>query len=379
MVGEKAGVLLPSRKKGIMRTIQTRYPIHCILPPHILDAIATKGSAAQRKAALGTLSVDHMIRSLRMARFMAAAFPRTGPTLQSPGAIANPAPHRSIFTAKHEESLPGTLVRAEGASASGDSAVDEAYDGLGATFSFYWDVFERNSIDGRGLPLSATVHYGQDYDNAYWDGERMVFGDGDQQIFNRFTAALDVIGHELTHGVTASECNLQYLNQAGALNESISDVFGSLVTQRAQKLAADKADWLIGKGLFTANVKGVALRSMKAPGTAYDDPVLGKDPQPGHMRDYVNTMRDNGGVHINSGIPNKAFYLAATSIGGNAWEGAGRVWYATVRDPALLPTASFKSFAQRTFVNAGQLFGEGSSQQKAIARAWEEVGVHTAA
>lgn len=370
-----------------MRTMKTRNslanaarcPIYCILPPHILDAIASKGTPAQREAALGTLSFDHTIRSLRMARSMAVALPRTGPALQSPGAIANPRPHRSIFNARNAESLPGTPVRAEGAPASGDPAVDEAYDALGATFDFYWQVFERNSIDGKGLPLDATVHYGQNYDNAYWDGERMVFGDGDQQIFNRFTVAVDVIGHELTHGVTAAECNLHYLNQAGALNESISDVFGALVKQRGSNLTADKADWLIGQGLFTASVKGSALRSMKAPGTAYDDPVLGKDPQPGHMRDYVNTMRDNGGVHINSGIPNKAFYLAAVAMGGHAWDGVGRIWYATLKDPALPTTASFRTFARRTAANAGQIFGEGSSAQKAVANAWAEVGISTRA
>src|SRR5262249_21320073 len=160
-----------------------------------------------------------------------------------------------------------------------------------------------------------------------------------------FTISLDVIGHELTHGVTGSEVNLQYLNQSGALNESISDVFGSLIKQKHLSQTAETADWLIGKGLFTAKVQGVALRSMKAPGTAFDDPVLGKDPQPGHMRDYVTSMSDNGGVHINSGIPNRAFYLVSAALGGHAWEAPGHIWYATVRDRMLRSNASFKQFA----------------------------------
>ena len=193
-------------------------------------------------------------------------------------------------------------------------AVDEAFDGLGRTLDFYWSNFERNSIDDEGLPLDATVHYGDRYDNAFWDGRRMVFGDGDGELFNRFTIAVDVIGHELTHGVTEDEAGLIYAYQAGALNKSLSDVFGSLIKQsdpgRLQK--ADEADWLIGAGLLAPGVQGVALRSMKEPGTAYDDPVLGKDPQPAHMRNFVHTNRDNGGVHINSGIPNRAFYLAAS-------------------------------------------------------------------
>src|SRR4029079_10299870 len=134
----------------------------------------------------------------------------------------------------------------------------------------------------------------------------------------------------LTHGVTQDEAQLVYSNQSGALNESLSDVFGSLIKQFSLNQTADQADWLIGAGLLTKQVKGVALRSMKAPGTAYDDPVLGKDPQPDHMSRFVTTAADRGGVHITSGIPNRAFYLAATAIGGYAWEVAGKIWYTTL-------------------------------------------------
>ncbi len=109
----------------------------------------------------------------------------------------------------------------------------------------------------------------------------------------------------------------------------MSDVFGSLVKQYQLQQTAGEADWLIGQGLLTENVKGIALRSMKAPGTAYDDPVLGKDPQPAHMKDYVNTVSDNGGVHINSGIPNHAFYVVATELGG--FGGKKRVRFGTSR------------------------------------------------
>jgi Zn-dependent metalloprotease len=283
---------------------------------------------------------------------------------------------RTIFDAHHTQTLPGDMVRAEGAPPTGDPAVDEAYDGLGATYDLYWDVYERNSIDDAGLPLNGTVHFGQNYDNAFWDGQRMVFGDGDGQLFNRFTIAVDVIGHELTHGVTQDEAQLLYFFTPGALNESISDVFGSLVKQRALNQTADAADWLIGAGLFTANVHGVALRSMKAPGTAYDDPVLGKDPQPAHMRDFVFTFEDNGGVHINSGIPNHAFYLVATRLGGFAWEKAGLIWYETLRDPQLHAYSGFRSFARRTLANAGRLFGAGSPEQQAVQASWRDVGIN---
>jgi Zn-dependent metalloprotease len=187
---------------------------------------------------------------------------------------------RTIYDAQHAQALPGNVVRAEGQGPSGDVAADEAYDGLGATFDFYLGVYNRNSIDDEGLHLDASVHFGQAYDNAFWNGQQMVFGDGDGDLFNRFTIALDVIGHELTHGVTGDEVNLVYLGESGALNESISDVFGSLIKQYTQspKQTANQADWLIGAGLFTQKVNGRALRSMAQPGTAYDDPVLGKDP-----------------------------------------------------------------------------------------------------
>ena len=155
------------------------------------------------------------------------------------------------------------------------------------TYNFFKDIFDRNSIDTRGMKLDSTVHYGEDYNNAFWNGTQMVYGDGDGDIFQRFTKSIDVIGHELTHGVTQYEAALEYEGQAGALNESFSDVFGSLVKQYFLKQKVEKADWLIGNGLFTRKVNGIALRSMKEPGTAYDDPTIGKDPQPGHMKDYV--------------------------------------------------------------------------------------------
>jgi Zn-dependent metalloprotease len=154
----------------------------------------------------------------------------------------------------------------------------------------------------------------------------------------------------------------------------MSDVFGSLVKQYHLQQTAGEADWLIGQGLLTANVHGVALRSMKAPGTAYDDPVLGKDPQPAHMNDYVNTINDNGGVHINSGITNHAFYVVATELGGFAWEKAGQIWYVTLRDK-LTATSNFQACANLTYQTAADLFGANSLEQQAVKKGWAEVGI----
>jgi len=331
--------------------------------------MARRGNIAQRNVALKTLALDGTHRTQRLTRQLLAVPPHQAVS------GAAPAVRRSIFNSGNQERTVGQLVRAEGQPQSEDVAVNEAYDGLGHTFDFYLKVYQRNSIDDHGMPLNAYVHYGDDYDNAFWDGQEMIFGDGDNTAFNRFTIALDVIGHELTHGVTGSEVNLRYLNQSGALNESVSDVFGSLIKQYVLKQTADEADWLIGAGLLI--FPNQALRSMKNPGTAYDNNVMGKDPQPADMQHYIQTSEDNGGVHLNSGIPNRAFYLAAAAIGGNAWEKAGQIWYDTIRDSSLSPTASFASFAGRTMTNAGHRYGTNSTEQQAVRDAWRRVGVTT--
>jgi Zn-dependent metalloprotease len=349
-----------------------RHSIFCILPPHVLKSLAENGSADQRRRALETMATDQTIRALRAA--MPAPVSRT-PAGRRLLEAAEAQKERLIHDAKGRTVLPGTVVRSEGDNPTGDVAVDEAYDGLGATFDFFWDAYGRNSIDDEGMPLIATVHYDQDYNNAFWNSQQMVFGDGDGQLFNRFTIALDVIGHELAHGVTEDESGLVYFYQSGALNESMSDVFGSLIKQYTLRKTADQADWLIGAGLLGDAVDGEALRSMKKPGTAYDDPVLGKDPQPAHMRDYLNTTQDNGGVHINSGIPNHAFYQTAMLIGGYAWERAGRIWYEALRDPSLRPTTTFRRFAILTHMTAGRLYGAGGSEAAAVKEGWKRVGI----
>jgi Zn-dependent metalloprotease len=337
-------------------------PTRCsIVPPYVLENITRRGTERQRAVAARSLGLDVVHRE------------RSRVTVLAEEAAAGEGLQRTVSSAGGSESLPGRPVRAEGDPPSGDVAVDEAYDGLGATYALYLDAYGRRSVDDADRPLPATVHYGRDYDNAFGNGERMVFGDGDGELFQRFTIAVDVIGHELTHAVTEQTTGLAYQGQSGALNESVSDVFGSLVKQRALGQDAAAADWLIGAGLFTDRVEGVALRSMKAPGTAYDDDVLGRDPQPVHLRDLVETTDDNGGVHINSGIPNHAFYLAATAIGGHAWEVTGRIWYDTLVAGGLSSTADFAAFAAVTVRSAQGRFGP--AEEQAVRTAWEAVGV----
>jgi Zn-dependent metalloprotease len=348
-----------------------------IVPPYLLEHIAQHADAVLADRVRAALAVDQVHRQGRSAtRRLLATAPSSAPATSAAHDDGS-TPLRTVHDAHGTQDLPGTVVREEGGPATGDDATDEAYDGLGATWSLYREVYERDSLDGKGLALSASVHYGQDYDNAFWDGTQMVFGDGDGRVFQRFTIAVDVIGHELTHGVTELTAALDYQGQSGALNESISDVFGSLVKQRSLGQDAATADWLIGEGLFVPGINGVALRSMKAPGTAYDDPAIGKDPQPATMGGYVETTDDNGGVHLNSGIPNHAFYLAATAMGGNAWGDCGQIWYDVLTGGSLPSDADFATFATATVTAAGARFGSGSAQVTAVADAWSQVGVAT--
>ena len=340
-------------------------PCCTFIPSYVLRHVAEHGTPRMRRIAFRSLECSENLRGQRV-------------TLTSLSAVALATPtgtkQRTIYDAQNGTSLPGKLVRSEGAPKGADVAVNEAYDYSGTTYDFYREVLGRNSIDDRGMRLDSSVHYSKQYDNAFWNGMQMVYGDGDGTLFQRFTRSLEVVGHELTHGVTQFEAALEYSGQPGALNESFSDVFGSLVKQWKLKQSAAKADWLIGAGLLARGVKGKALRSMAAPGTAYDDPNLGKDPQPAHMKDYYKGSDDNGGVHINSGIPNHAFYLLATTLGGNAWSRAGKIWYDVLCN-RLRPQSTFKDAANATVASAGSLYGARGAEVTAVKSAWGEVGV----
>lgn len=357
--------------------MQDRLPhqgVWSIVPPDMLRAIAKNGTPEERESALRTLAHDTVIRAQRIAQQINQQITGGGGVGAGAGA---PHKNRLDYTASNGTSLPGTLKRSEGQAATGDAAIDQCYDGLGGTFDLYWDVFGRDSIDGNGMDLKGSVHYSNKYNNAFWDGTQMVFGDGDGVIFNSFTADPDIMGHELTHGVTGATAGLEYHDQPGALNESISDCFGSMVKQRMFGQTSAQADWLIGAHLLASGINGVALRSMKAPGTAYNDAKLGgKDPQPDHMSKYVNTSSDNGGVHTNSGIPNKAFYLVATGLGGNSWDRAGPIWYKTLTGSGLSATAQFADFAKLTADNANTLYG--SAARDVVVQAWHDVGIDLA-
>lgn len=348
-----------------------------IAPPDLLARLAESDDAGRRRAAIRTLAASASIRTQRS--LVNKVMRQLDVDVRALTFMAPPAgERRTVYDVGHRgrSALPGDKVRGEGDPPTGDDAADEAYDGADAVYDFYKDVLDRDSIDASGLELVSSVHYGVGFDNAFWNGGQMVYGDGSGQLFveGGLTRAIDVIGHEMTHGVTQYTAGLEYSTQPGAVNESMSDVFGSLVKQYVLGQTATDADWLIGEGTLIPEL-GTALRSMKEPGTAYEG-----DSQPAHMDDYVDLpddndpRNDNGGVHINSGIPNHAFYLAATAIGGNAWEKAGRVWYAALTE-RLESESDFSATAQATVEVAGEMFDTGGAEQMAVEKAWQEVGV----
>jgi Zn-dependent metalloprotease len=344
-----------------MSTIQH----HCCgaIPQHILKRIAARSGPELSGRALATIDQMQQIVALRGIR----------PQIEE--AVKGPQKSRSVYDAKNKRQTPGVLVMDEHSKRGRDLEVNEAFDGCGLVYDFYLIVSGRGSIDGKGKRLISIVHYGFKFDNALWDGSRMIYGDGDGRIFRRFTSSIDIIAHEITHGHTQYLSGLGYYGQSGALNEHFSDVAGSMVRQWVLNQLPHEASWLIGEDVFGPGVVARGIRSLAAPGTAYDDPILGKDPQPDHMRKYVVTQDDNGGVHINSGIPNKAYYIFATSLGGYAWQTAWHIWFETA-STRMRPDMNFPDFARATVDVAGEQYGNGSNVQESLVQAWALVGVN---
>ena len=342
-----------------------RNPIHCIIPPYITEHLAQSEDPQIRAEAIASLAAAEEIRDSR------SVFPIT------PGLVVREAVSsqrcREVYDAHQTRQFPGELVRSEGEAPVDDVAVNEAYDFSGDAYDFYNDVFQRNSLDDKGMVLISSVH-AQPRDNALWNGKQMVYGDGDGRIFQRFTRALDVVGHELTHGVQEFTSNLRYRNQSGALNEHFSDVFGVLIRQWKNCQTAADASWLIGAEILVpAEEPAVrrAIRDMENPGTAYDDPDMGQDPQPDHMRDLYRGGEDWGGVHINSGIPNRAFVLTAKALEGYAWERAGQIWYKTML--TLHRDSQFVDCARRTVQVA--ITDYGAETAEVVRAGWDAVGI----
>jgi Zn-dependent metalloprotease len=314
------------------------------VPPHVLANIARaharqglEPTDAQRSAVVSeqlrrdrrNLAPDGVIRQA------VVAVPKAAPKgLSVPG---TGTAGRLIYDDLNQWNFDVKFVRGEGDPAVAGENANHAYDYLGLVRQFYKDKLGRNSIDNAGLNLVANVNFGVGFDNAFWDGTRMVFGNGDNVIFKDLTSDLDVPGHELTHGVTQYTAGLNYTpDQTGALNESFSDMMGSAIDAWANNRDADTHNWLIGEDIMADDLYGEALRNMAEPGTAYDNLILGRDPQPRDMSGYF----EPADPHLMSGITNRWFYLICKEIG---LEAGTLIMYQALQN--LWPTAVFNDAA----------------------------------
>ncbi len=347
-------------------TLRAHDPLQCIIPPHMLERLAESGHPD-----LAGWARESMMRSIEARAIRETA--RVAPRLYA-SASPDGGKHRLVYDAGGSFDLPGRLVRGEGDPDNGDMAVREAYRYSGTVWDYLKKVHSRNSLDDQGMTLSCCVHVGRNYSNAFWDGSRMGFGDGDGILFRRFTRSIEVVAHELAHGVIAFSSDLRYFGESGALNEHFGDVFGVMVRQWKRRQEANAGDWTIGSELLVKASTRRALRDLSAPGTAYrDDPFLGDDPQPAHWDDRYRGDADNGGVHINSGIPNHAFYRAAIELGGYSWETLGEAWYQALQ--LLKPDSRFQDCAEITERETARQYGIRSHEVRAVRRGWRAVGI----
>ncbi len=325
-----------------------------IVPPHILEELAKRGNTNCKKA-LNDAKRFRERRRTTLNNLLVRDF-------------EDGKGERFIYDSQNKYEQRVTLVRKEGQEPVQDETANKAYETSGFVREYFKDVFGLDSIDGNGLDVISNIHYGEAYNNAFWDGDEMTYGDGDGKQFTDFASAIDVVAHELAHGVTQFLSNLEYQSQPGALNEHFSDVFATIIKQKYLKQDISEADWLIGDSIVTEAFPGVALRSMKAPGTANDF-----DTQPDHMADYYTGSSDNQGVHINSGIPNKAFYLSCLEIG---IDESALIWFETLK--VLWRTANFNDMLDIILETAEKLTAEGrvsATSVNAISGSFAQVGL----
>ena len=335
---------------------QTKYPCRCcFIPEVVIDELNKAGDNIQKP----DVQMDKSIRMRRSSMtLMASLLPAT------PGTSA-----RRVFDSQNTGSTRLKIIREEGAMSIMDTDANAAYDNGGLVRDYFKTVLGWNSINDDGLDLIFNVHYMVKYNNAFWDGEQMTFGDGDGVNFQNFVRALDVTAHELTHGIVQYTANLEYKGQSGALNEHFADVFGTAIKQWAAKETEKTANWLIGEICTMGKYKGKAVRSMKAP----TDTAVVLSAQPDNMSKFFKGTADNGGVHINSGIPNKAFYLVSMDIG---TQKAAKLWFETLK--VLKPTSKFTDFYKALAKTAKTLVANNmlpTTTQTSIDKAFKTVGI----
>lgn len=342
-------------------------PCSCfIIPSDVLTRLSQdkKLAAPLRKRMVDTVQISHELRELRTQalRFTSVAATRAGGLVM----LAS-APSITVYDCKHTQTLPGTPVPKP--KNSSDASVKRAFNQTTKVAKFYQEVFNRNSIDDHGMTMMSSAHFGEAYNNAMWNGSQMIYGDGDGSIFVDFTKGNDVIGHELTHGVTQHSLQLAYSGDAGGLNESMSDCFGSMFRQWEAKQSVKKADWLIGKDIMgpASKKKGfTCLRDMANPAAKH---CLA--PQPTKYSQITPGMDP----HYSSGPPNLAFYTACMAHGGNSWAEIGQVWYRSLTGFGPTPNMTMKAFAARTRQVAHTMYPNASAVAAAVDTGWKKIGL----
>jgi Zn-dependent metalloprotease len=338
-------------------TYKTKYPCRCcFIPEIVVQELKKEGYDIE----MPNVQMDKSIRMRRqslmlMDRSLLAAVPGTSA--------------RHVFDSKNTGSTRLQAAREEGAVAVADVDANAAYDNGGLVRDYFKTVLGWNSIDNNSMDLIFNIHYMVKYNNAFWDGEQMTFGDGDGVNFINFVRALDVTGHELTHGIVQYTANLEYKGQSGALNEHFADVFGTAVKQWAAKETEKTANWLMGEICMTGRFKGKAIRSMKAPG----DATVVLSAQPDHMSKIFKGTADNGGVHVNSGIPNYAFYLVSMDI---STQSAAKLWFAALQ--LLGPKSKFPDLYKALTRAAKKMMADKtipSTSQDSVDKAFKKVGI----
>ena len=339
----------------------------CIVSADTLKRLAGDRSLsdAERRSFADTLRIDAELSRLRtqatrLSRVASLVAPaRLGPVAATPAI--------TVFNCHQTSTLPGTPVLRP--AASHDTTTKRVYDCTASVVDFYASVFGHNSIDGAGMTVVSSVHYGSRYNNAFWNGSQMAYGDGDGAIFVDFSNAPDVVGHELTHGVTQHSLQLGYTGEPGGLNESLSDCFGAMFRQWKAKQSVSEADWLIGRDILgpTALAKGyTCLRDMADPAAAHC-----LSPQPSRYADIEPAMDP----HLSSGPINLAFHTIATAVGGNSWDKVGRLWYKAVTGYGAAPNLKMKAFADRTRRAAADLYPGEQDLSTAVDAGWKAVGL----
>ena len=252
-----------------------------------------------------------------------------------------------------------------------DKAAVDAHANAAKVYDYYKKTFNRNSYDNEGAKLISTVHVGKNWDNAGWNGIQMMYGDGDGKEFIPFSAGLDVIAHELTHAVTEYSANLEYRNESGALNESLSDIMGAMV---------DRDDWDMGEDIYAPEMRGTVLRSLSNP-ASIPNPLKPSEGYPDHYSKRYKGTIDNGGVHINSSINNKAAYLVSeggthydVTVNGVGREATEKIYYRALTK-YLTANSNFSMMRQAAIQAATDLYGQNSKEVQAVKKAYDAVGV----